>query len=82
MDTVTAFKDYIIYEKRYSTRTAENYFDLNDEKELKQFVDYNPGGTVKLVDMEENEEENIYKLNDRVLIKDIPYDKFKKQNHG
>ena len=63
-------------------RTAENYFDLNDEKELKQFVDYNPGGTVKLVDMEENEEENIYKLNDRVLIKDIPYDKFKKQNHG
>ncbi len=63
-------------------RTAENYFDLNDEKELKQFVDYSPGDAVKLVDMEENEEENIYKLNDRVLIKDVPYDKLKKQNNG
>jgi Fe-S-cluster-containing hydrogenase component 2 len=63
-------------------RNPENYFDLNDERELKQFVEFNPGSVVRLVDMEENEEENIYALNDRVLIKDIPYEKLKSQNNG
>lgn len=63
-------------------RTEENYFDLNDERELRKFVEYNPGGAVKMVDMDENEDENIYKLNDKVLIKDIPYDKLKQQNNG
>jgi len=63
-------------------RTRENYFDLNDEKELRKFVEYNPGGAVKLVEMEENPEENIYALNDRVLVKDIPYDNLKQQNDG
>lgn len=63
-------------------RNPENYFDLNDERELKQFLEFNPGGVVKLVDMEENEEENIYQLNDQVLVKDIPYEKLKNQNNG
>ncbi|MGM0531619.1 MAG: 4Fe-4S dicluster domain-containing protein, partial [Bacteroidota bacterium] len=58
-------------------RTLENYYDLNDERELKQFLEFNPGDVVKLVDMEENEEENIYQLNDQVLVKDIPYEKLK-----
>ncbi len=63
-------------------RNPENYFDLNDERELKQFLEFNPGGVVKLVDMEENEEENIYQLNDKVLVKEIPYEKLKHQNNG
>ncbi|MBS3770201.1 MAG: 4Fe-4S dicluster domain-containing protein [Bacteroidales bacterium] len=63
-------------------RNPENYFDLNNERELKQFLEFNPGGVVKLVDMEENEEENIYQLNDQVLVKDIPYEKLKNQNNG
>jgi formate dehydrogenase iron-sulfur subunit len=63
-------------------RTAENYFDLNDEQELKKFIQYNPGGVVRMVEMEENPEENIYALNNRVLIKDIPYEKLKQQNDG
>jgi Fe-S-cluster-containing hydrogenase component 2 len=63
-------------------RTEENYFDLNDENELKKYVEYNPGGAVKFVDMDENPEENIHKLNDRVLIKEIPYEKLKHQNNG
>ena len=63
-------------------RNPENYFDLNEERELKQFLEFNPGGVVKLVDMEENEEENIYQLNDQVLVKDIPYEKLKNQDNG
>ncbi|MFP3860148.1 MAG: 4Fe-4S dicluster domain-containing protein [Bacteroidales bacterium] len=62
-------------------RTEENYYDLNDEKELKKYVEYNHSGMVRMVDMEENEEENIYKLNDKILIKDIPYEKLKKENN-
>jgi len=63
-------------------RDPHRYYDLNDEKQLRQFIEYNPGGAVKRVDMEENPEENIYALNDQVLIKDIPYDKLKNQNDG
>jgi Fe-S-cluster-containing hydrogenase component 2 len=63
-------------------RTEETYFDLNDEKELKKYMEYNPGGAVQYTDEEENEEKNIYKLNDKVLIRDIPYDNLKQENHG
>src|SRR6056297_498509 len=63
-------------------RTEDTYFDLNDEKELKKYIEYNPGGSVRFVDMEENEEKNIYKLNDTVLVKDVPYEKLKKENNG
>jgi len=63
-------------------RTRENYFDLNDEQELRKFVRYAPGGAVRIVEMTENPEENIYALNDHVLVKDIPYDKLKQQNDG
>jgi len=63
-------------------RDPERYFDLNDEKELRQFIEYNPGGAVKMVDMEENPEQDIYALSDQVLVKDIPYDKLKNENDG
>ena len=63
-------------------RTEENYFDLNDEKELRKFIEYNPGGAIKMVEMEPNEQENIYQLNDKVLVKEIPYDKLKHENNG
>ncbi len=58
-------------------RDKDRYFDLNDEKELQKFVENNPGGSVQLIEAEENEEENIYKLNDKVLIKEIPWEKLK-----
>lgn len=63
-------------------RDPQRYFDLNDEQELQQFIQSNPRGTVRMVEMEENPDENIYALNDQVLIKDIPYDKLKNQNDG
>lgn len=63
-------------------RDPQRYFDLDDEKELRRFVEYNPGGAVKMVDMEENPEDNIYALNEQVLVKDIPYEKLKQENDG
>lgn len=63
-------------------RTEEKYFDLNDERELRKFIENNPGGAVKMVDQEEDDNKNIYKLNDKVLVKDVPYEKLKKENHG
>ncbi|MBU8891703.1 MAG: 4Fe-4S binding protein [Bacteroidales bacterium] len=46
------------------------YFDLTDDHELNEFIKACPAGVVTMVDMDENPEENIYKLNDRVLIKE------------
>ncbi len=63
-------------------RQGENYFNLEDEKELRRFVEYNPGGAVRLVEMEADPDQNIYALNDRVLVKEVPYDKLKQENHG
>ncbi|MFO7613388.1 MAG: 4Fe-4S dicluster domain-containing protein [Bacteroidales bacterium] len=51
-------------------RTPENYFDLSDPKELQAFIDNNPQGAVSLVEMEEDPSKNIFKLNDRVLIRE------------
>ena len=46
------------------------YFDLSDEHELSEFIKACPVGAITLVDMDENPEKNIYKLNDRVLVKE------------
>jgi formate dehydrogenase iron-sulfur subunit len=63
-------------------RNRENYFDLNDERELKKFIEFNPGGVVKIVDMEESRDENVFRLNEQVLVKDIPYKKINNQSNG
>ncbi|HUW92640.1 MAG TPA: 4Fe-4S dicluster domain-containing protein [Bacteroidales bacterium] len=49
------------------------FYDLNDEKELKQFIDACPPGTATFTDEEESLEKNIYRLNEKVLIKDYLY---------
>ncbi len=46
------------------------YFVLNDDKEMKEFAKAFPEDVVKIVEMEENPEENIYQLNDKILIKE------------
>lgn len=54
-------------------RNKDLFYDLNDENELKLFMESCPEGTVSLTDEDESPENNIYKLNDRVLIKDYLY---------
>jgi Fe-S-cluster-containing hydrogenase component 2 len=46
------------------------FYELNDEEELKKFASAFPKDVVSVVDMDENPEENIYKLNDKILIKE------------
>lgn len=52
-------------------RNNENQFDLTDENELKNFIEACPEGAVQLVEMDENAQAHIYKLNDRILVKEF-----------
>jgi Fe-S-cluster-containing hydrogenase component 2 len=51
-------------------RNKNLLFDLRDKNELDRFIKACPEGTVTMVDSEENPGENIYGLNDFILIKD------------
>jgi Fe-S-cluster-containing hydrogenase component 2 len=54
-------------------RNRDLFFDLNDEHDVEKFVRACPEGTVVLTDGDESPESNIYKLNDKVLIKEYLY---------
>ena len=47
--------------------------DLNDSEELNRFIKSCPPGTAMLVERDEDPEENIYMLNEKVLIRDFIY---------
>ncbi|MDA3954680.1 MAG: 4Fe-4S binding protein [Bacteroidales bacterium] len=51
-------------------KNKDLFYDLSDNHELHKFIKACPIGAVSLVDMDENPDENIYKLNDQVLIKE------------
>lgn len=61
---------------RFKTHTDE-YFDLNDDNDTERFISSCPEGSVEIVETGANEQENIYELNEKILIKDIPWDKLK-----
>ena len=59
----------------FETKTSGyNYFDLSDENEMSEFAGSYPDNVVCIVDMDEDTENNIYKLSDRVLVKDFAWD--------
>ncbi len=58
-------------------RTMENYFDLNHPEEIQKFIDNHPEGVIEWVDMEEDPSNNIYQLNDLVLIKENEWNSIK-----
>jgi Fe-S-cluster-containing hydrogenase component 2 len=58
-------------------RTPENYFDLSEPDEIQKFIDRNAEGVVSWVDMEEDPENNIYQLNDMVLVKEADWESIK-----
>jgi len=55
-------------------RAKENYFKLTDENELQRFIEGCPEDAVKLVEMDEDPEKHIYKLNEHILIKEYSWD--------
>jgi Fe-S-cluster-containing dehydrogenase component len=48
----------------------ENFYDVMDKTELDLFIKNSPEGAVQLVDMEEDPEQHIFKLNDHILVKE------------
>ncbi len=65
----TMMTDFFAYH-----RDKENDYDLGNRAELEQFIRDSPEGAVTLVDMEEDPEQNIYQLNDRILIRERVWD--------
>jgi Fe-S-cluster-containing dehydrogenase component len=54
-------------------RNRDLMFDLNNENELQEFIKTSPEGTVIITDIDEAPDKNIYRLNEKVLIKDFLY---------
>jgi Fe-S-cluster-containing hydrogenase component 2 len=48
----------------------ENYYDLSDDRELEQWIRDSPEGAVTRVQMEENPEQHIYKLDEHILVRE------------
>ena len=54
-------------------RNRDLFYDLKDEKEVEKFIEACPSGTVTLTDDDESPKGNIYRLNEKVLIKEYLY---------
>jgi Fe-S-cluster-containing dehydrogenase component len=54
-------------------RNRDFFYDLKDEKDMEKFIKACPAGTVTLTDIDESPEGNIYRLNEKVLIKEYLY---------
>jgi Fe-S-cluster-containing hydrogenase component 2 len=54
-------------------RNKDLFYDLNDKKELELFIDACPPGVASVTESDESPEENIYWLNDKVLVRDYLY---------
>ena len=54
-------------------RNRDLFYDLKDTKEMEEFIRVCPEGTVTATDEDESPEKNIYKLNEKVLIKEYLY---------
>ena len=54
-------------------RNRELLYDLTVTEEIEKFIKACPAGTVTLTDAVESPEQNIYSLNEKILIKDYLY---------
>jgi len=54
-------------------RNKDLFYDLTDSNEVQKFIEACPAGSVTLTDAKESPSDSIYKLNERVLIKDQLY---------
>jgi Fe-S-cluster-containing hydrogenase component 2 len=54
-------------------RNKDLFYDLTDKKELDKFMKACPEGTVSLVDSDESPAENIFRLNENILVKEYLY---------
>jgi Fe-S-cluster-containing hydrogenase component 2 len=54
-------------------RNRDLFYDLNDEKDMDKFIEACPEGTVSLTVADESPENNVYRLNEKVLVRDYLY---------
>lgn len=54
-------------------RNKDLLYDLKDEKDVEKFIAACPAGTVTITDDDESPDKNIYRLNEKVLVKDYLY---------
>lgn len=54
-------------------RNKDIFYDLTDSSEVEKFIAACPSGTVTITDAKESPSENIFRLNERVLVKDYLY---------
>jgi Fe-S-cluster-containing hydrogenase component 2 len=54
-------------------RNKDIFYDLTDSIEIQRFIEACPAGSVTLTNAKESPADSIYKLNERVLIKDQLY---------
>lgn len=54
-------------------RNKDLYYDLNEDKEVEKFIEACPAGIVTLTEKDEQPEEHIYRLNEKVLIREYIY---------
>jgi Fe-S-cluster-containing dehydrogenase component len=59
-------------------RNKDLFYDLTDKNELEMFIKDSPEGTVIITDADESPAKNIYRLNDKVLIREYLYKTEKK----
>jgi Fe-S-cluster-containing hydrogenase component 2 len=54
-------------------RNKDLFYDLNNSKEIELFIKACPPGVVSVTESDESPSENIYKLNDKVLVREYLY---------
>jgi Fe-S-cluster-containing hydrogenase component 2 len=55
----------------FEVKTSEyRYMNLSDESELEKFAAAYPDDVASIVDIDEDPKQNIYKLNDKILVKE------------
>ena len=55
----------------FEKKPKNNFFNLKDDGELKKFVDACPSDTVTFYEGDEDTENNIYKLIEKVFVKEF-----------
>ena len=54
-------------------RNKDLFYNLDDDEEMNLFVNACPGGIASFTDLDESPEQNIYRLNDKILVRDYMY---------
>jgi Fe-S-cluster-containing dehydrogenase component len=64
----TMMTDFFIHH-----RNKDLFYDLNDDAQIESFIAAFPGGIVSFTEEDEAPEKNIYRLNEKVLIREYLY---------